>query len=412
MRSKEKLHILILNHYAGSPKMGMEFRPYYLAREWIKMGHQVTIMAGDYSHLRIENRKPEKDFQKEIIDGVRYCWVRTGVYKGNGVKRAFTMFRFVEKLWKNAQQIADIMKPDVVITSSTYPLDTYAGQRIAKGAGAKLIHEVHDMWPATLVELGGMKRTNLFVMLIQAAEDSAYQNSDYVVSLPPCAKEYMIRHGMKEDKFVNIQNGVVLEEWEEGQPIPEEHRRLLISLKEKGKFIVGYFGGHALSNALDGLLDAAKEMKTPEIAFVLVGDGVEKPGLMERVGKEGIENVYFLDPVCKPCVGDLLKYFDCSYIGSKDSPLYRFGLTANKMYDSMMAGKPLICAVNAAGCAVETYECGIMVKSGKTEDICRAIERMCHMSVEERDEMGKRGEEAVKQYFTYEALAQQFEKLF
>ena len=185
MRSKEKLHILILNHYAGSPKMGMEFRPYYLAREWIKMGHQVTIMAGDYSHLRIENRKPEKDFQKEIIDGVRYCWVRTGVYKGNGVKRAFTMFRFVEKLWKNAQQIADIMKPDVVITSSTYPLDTYAGQRIAKGAGAKLIHEVHDMWPATLVELGGMKRTNLFVMLIQAAEDSAYQNSDYVVSLPP-----------------------------------------------------------------------------------------------------------------------------------------------------------------------------------------------------------------------------------
>ena len=50
------MNILYIDHYAGSPDMGMEFRPYYLAREWIKMGHQVTIVAGDYSHLRSENR--------------------------------------------------------------------------------------------------------------------------------------------------------------------------------------------------------------------------------------------------------------------------------------------------------------------------------------------------------------------
>lgn len=406
------MNILYIDHYAGSPDMGMEFRPYYLAREWIKMGHQVTIVAGDYSHLRTENRTLKKEFQKEILDGIRYCWVKTGTYEGNGVRRALTMFRFVGKLWMNARRIAEVMKPDVVITSSTYPLDTYAGQRIAKISGAKLIHEVHDMWPATLIELGGMMRTNPFVMMIQAGEDSAYRNSDYVVSLPPCAKAYMVRHGMREDKFVNIQNGIVQEEWEKSDPIPEEHRRLLTSLKESGTFIVGYFGGHALSNALDTLLDAAKEIKLPDTAFVLVGDGVEKPDLIRRAEKEGIGNVHFLGPVRKPCVGELVRYFDCSYIGSKDSPLYRFGLTANKMYDSMMAGKPLICAVNAAGCAVETYECGIMVRTGKTEDICRAIERLHDMPQEERDKMGRRGMEAVRKHFTYEALAQQFERLF
>ena len=196
------------------------------------------------------------------------------------------MFRFVGKLWRNAQRIADAMKPDVVITSSTYPLDTYAGQRIAKKSGAKLIHEVHDMWPATLVELGGMKRTNPFVMLIQAAENSAYRKSDYVVSMLPCAKEYMIEHGMKEDKFVNIQNGIVLEEWEHGEKIPEEHERLLKALKNNGKFIVGYFGGHALSNALDSLLDTAKYIGIREVVFVLVGNGVEKHRLMKRAEEE------------------------------------------------------------------------------------------------------------------------------
>lgn len=152
--------IIYINHYAGSPDMGMEFRPYYLAREWVKMGHKVTIIAGDYSHLRIRNPKVSDDFQKECIDGIEYLWLKTGSYDGNGVSRALSMFRFVYKLRKKAGLLARQYKPDVIITSSTYPLDTYAGQKIRKKSGAKLIHEVHDMWPITLIELGGMKRTN------------------------------------------------------------------------------------------------------------------------------------------------------------------------------------------------------------------------------------------------------------
>ena len=49
------MNILYIEHYAGSPEMGMEFRPYYLSREWTRMGHRVTIIAGDYSHLRKKN---------------------------------------------------------------------------------------------------------------------------------------------------------------------------------------------------------------------------------------------------------------------------------------------------------------------------------------------------------------------
>ena len=144
------MNILLINHYAGSPEMGMEFRPYYFAREWTKMGHQVTIIAGDFSHLRMKNPEVFRDFQRQDLDGIRYCWVKTGTYEGNGSKRALSMFRFVSKLWIHARQIVKSLKPDVVIASSTYPLDTYADQKIAKISGAKLIHEVHDMWPATL----------------------------------------------------------------------------------------------------------------------------------------------------------------------------------------------------------------------------------------------------------------------
>ena len=95
------MNIIYINHYAGSPEMGREFRTYYLSREWVKMGHNVTIIAGDYSHLRIKNPKVEHDFQREEIDGIEYLWVKTGLYEGNGMSRALTMFRFVCKLMRN-----------------------------------------------------------------------------------------------------------------------------------------------------------------------------------------------------------------------------------------------------------------------------------------------------------------------
>lgn len=70
------MNILLINHYAGSTEMGMEFRPYYMAREWTKLGHKVDIIAGDYSHLRKMNPTVKYDFQTEDIDGITYHWIK------------------------------------------------------------------------------------------------------------------------------------------------------------------------------------------------------------------------------------------------------------------------------------------------------------------------------------------------
>lgn len=406
------MNILLLNHYAGSPVMGMEFRPYYLAREWIKMGHHVTIVAGDYSHLRVNNRLADKDFQKEVIDGIEYYWLRTGSYKGNGAKRAYTMFRFVGKLWLYAGNIAKTWKPDVVIASSTYPLDTYAAQKIAKKSKARLIHEVHDMWPSTLYEMGGMSKTHPFVVLMQIAENSAYRHADQVVSLPPFAKDYMVSHGLRPDKFTHIANGIVEDEWTQTESIPVIHQGLLQKKRSEGKFIVGYFGGHAISNALDTLLDAAKRMEDPNIVFVLIGSGSEKERLLARKKQEHIDQLFFLPPVPKRSVPDLLQCFDCIYIGSQASPLYRFGVCMNKIFDSMMSGKPVICSITTPESPISQYHCGVLVNSGDIENIIKAIREIREMSPDGRKAMGTKGRHAVLQHYTYSKLAIQFARLF
>ena len=224
--------------------------------------------------------------------------------------------------------------------------------------------------------------------------------------------DYMVQHGMKPDKFVEIPNGIVLDDWKNPEELPKEHKAVLEKIKQEEKFVVGYFGGHALTNALDLLLDAAKEVRKENIQFVLVGGGVEKSRLMKRAEEEGIKNMCFLGAVSKKEVPSLVTYFDCSYLGVKNSPLYRFGICMNKMYDSMMAGKPMVCAVNTPDSAVERYQCGILISTVNAAQIAKAIEELEQMSNEERRAIGERGKQAVLKYFTYDILARKFLDLF
>lgn len=125
------MNILIINHYAGNPKIGMEFRPYYLAKEFIKMGHSVSIIGASFSHLRNIQPPVKKDLSREITDGIAYYWIKTPSYGGN-IQRILNILVFVIKLYFYANKISKLLEPDLVIASSTYPLDIYPSKKISK----------------------------------------------------------------------------------------------------------------------------------------------------------------------------------------------------------------------------------------------------------------------------------------
>ena len=391
----------------------MEFRPYYLAREWVRMGHRVTIVAGDFSHLRKINPHARQDFQEQNIDGIAYCWVRTGEYQGNGVARALTMFRFVGKLWLHAKRLAARYKPDIVIASSTYPIDTFACQKIAKLSHAKLIHEVHDMWPATLIEIGGMSPRHPFVQLMQWGENSFCRNSDAVVSLLPCAKDYFVGHGMNKDKFYHVPNGFDIAEWGDGcSNIPSNHIKVLNELHHDGKFILGYAGGHAISNALTYLLKAAELLKDKNIAIVLVGKGAEKRNLQRYAKEHALENIYFLPAVDKICVPVVLSYMDALYIGWSKRDLYKnFGISPNKLIDYMLSAKPILFSGNVANDTVHESGCGVSVSAEDASEIANGIAYLAGKTSGELEQMGSLGREFAMKTYDYRILAKRFAEI-
>lgn len=405
------MRIIYLNHYAGSPQYGMEFRPYYMAKEWVKKGHQVNILAADYSHVRA--KQPITNGKKTIehIDGVQYQWYPTPSYNGNGIGRVKNIFAFLWQVYNDSNHIINEFSPDVIIASSTYPLDIWVAQRLAKKAKAKLVFEVHDLWPLSPIELGGMSAKHPFIMLCQAAENYAYKHADVVVSMLPKVHEHMASHGLNLEKLHIIPNGIVEEDWQTEQCIALNDNSLLDWLaqqQQKNKVIVAYTGAHGQPNALDYLLDAAKELTDLPVEFMLVGTGLEKQNLINKKEKEHILNVHFFDPIDKSQIPDLLSKVDIVYIGLRNEPLFRYGISPNKLMDYMMAEKPIICAIQAGNDPVSEQNCGFTIEPAKPAAIVSAISKLLELSPSERQAMGQKGRDFILKNQTYTVLAERF----
>lgn len=403
------MNILYLEHYVGSPTYGMEFRPYYLSKEWVKQGHNVTIIGSSFSHLRQRNPEVTKDFQEEMIDGIKYAWLKGNAYDGS-FSRIRNILSFVWKLQRNVRRIVELYKPDLVIASSTYPLDNIPAHKIAKLTGAKYAYEIHDLWPLSPMLIGGYSKYHPFVAIMQYGEDYAYKHVDKVVSLLWNSEKHCKEHGLPVGRFICVPNGYNPEEWASGKfdlDIPKEHKTIFDSLK--GKTIVGFAGGLAASGALQTLVQAAYELRDRnEVSFVLVGKGPEEKVLRKYVDDNELKNIVFLPPVEKKQIPSLISHFDIAYYGGIHSELHKYGTSANKLTDYMLSGKPVVQAIDEPGSVVEQVNCGIRVEAENPKESARAIMELADMSPQERYVIGERGKNYAINNLKWSYLAEKF----
>jgi len=403
------MNILLVNHYAGSRQYGMEYRPYYLSREWTRAGHQVHIIGASYSHLRTTNPAVTDRLVSEEQDGVRYSWIRTPAYRGNGSGRVRNIAAFLIGLKRIEAQLVREGRPDIVIASSTYPFDVYPGHRIARKAGARFAYEVHDLWPLTPIELGGMSPRHPLIRMMQRAEDFGYASADVVVSLLPGAREYMLSRGMATHKFVHVPNGIDVDEWNGcDADLPVEHQNAIQRLKREGIFLVGYAGGHGLSNSLETFVDSTACIPKNRVALVLVGDGPAKAELIRRANRLNNGRIVFLSPIPKQTIPLFLSEMDALYMGSPARSIYRFGISPNKLMDYMMAARPVIHANPTCDDWMARCEGGLTVAPDSANAIGEAIVKLVGMTPRERAEMGRRGREYVTAHHDYRHLAERF----
>ncbi len=384
----------------------MGYRSYYFAKEFIKDGFDVFLFTSSYSHGLTKLPEIEGVITFEKIDGINYYWIKVPRYKkSKSIERALSMIVFFIRLFK--VKIKRIVKPDIIIVSSPTPFPILNAYIWSKRYKAKLIFEVRDLWPLSLIELGNFSKFNPFILFTQWLEVFAYKRSDYIVSVLPRAIDYMLKYGMDEEKYFHIPNGIDIQGSKNVEPLEAD----IINNIPKNKFLVGYTGALGIANDLESLINAANILReNTEIFFIIVGKGGEK-GKLEDMSA-GLSNVLFIDAVRKLQVQSILKYFDVCFISLKKEKVFQFGVSPTKLFDYMYAGKSILFAINAGNDPVQEAKCGISINAEDSSAIAKSVVRFYGMTKKERNQLGRNGREYVIKNNSYEYLAKKYLELF
>jgi len=264
--------------------------------------------------------------------------------------------------------------------------------------------EVRDLWPQTLIDIGGFRDSSPIVKILRFLEKFLYRKANKIITLLPLAKNYIGSLGINQGKIVWIPNGVDLGFYDKIKPSSNIERC----------FKVIYAGGLTKGDALDIILNAAKiiqDRKYLEIKFIFIGNGLEKKNLIKYKNKLKLENVEFRESVIKKSVPTILAEADILIISQRRISLYKYGFSYNKLFDFMAAAKPIIFAGNSSNDPVVEGGCGISILPENPEKMAEAIIKLYKMAPEEREKIGKKGREYVEKYHSIPVLVDKLEEV-
>ena len=401
-----KKNIWYISKYASPLKYGFGSRHFYLAGELNRLGCSTVVISSDSNHLA---KIPafQSVYEHEIIDGVETWWIKTIKYKGSAsIRRILSWIDFEMKLLFMKKN--NLARPDIIIVSSLSLLTILNGFWLKKRFGCKLIFEIRDIWPLTIIEEGGFSVGNPFVMLLAWVEKFGYNISDIIVGTMPNLSEHVKAVTGKNLNCHCVPFGYDPTSYNSQEPLPEGYAERYIP---QNKFIIGYAGSIGISNALDTFIACALEMQdNPHIHFFLLGDGDLLNEYKARV--MGIQNITFAPKVKKSQVQAVLRHCQVLYFSVQNSKVWRYGLSLNKMIDYMMAGKPIIASYSGYPSMINEAKCGVFIPAENTSAFKQAIAEYEQLPIDQLELMGKKGKEWLLKNRPYDKVALEYCKLF
>lgn len=351
------MKILYLHQYFTTPNYCGGIRSYQFAKRLVESGHSVDMVTST-AFFPVPRRHRFQLISKHEIDGIKVHAIHIGYGNNMSFMRraiAFLLFMLVSSVYT-----LSFKKRDLVLASST-PLTIAVPALAVKWIhGIPLVFEVRDLWPDVPIAMGIIKNKWAKGFLLWF-EMLVYRHSRKIVALSTGMQEVLVAKGVSAEKIVVVPNACDMAEFERDRPCPRELAVLKQGADTKLCLYAGTFG-HV--NNLSYLLDLAAEIKKNKAAikFVLIGSGAEREMLLQRVCHEGLDkHVVIYEPVSKEALIDYIKSVDaCISVVQDISAL--FNNSANKFFDALAAGKPII--INHGGWqadVIEKYQLGIVL---------------------------------------------------
>lgn len=349
-------------------------------------------------------------FKEQKIDGVKYTFIKNNDYKGNRLGRIINMLQFPINMWRTCKKFE---KPDVIYTSSPDLFTVFFAILIAKKFKVPKVVEVRDLWPKSIVVYNNISEKNPIILALYQMEKWIYKRADKLIFTMAGGKKYLREKGWNKkinlQKVEQVNNGVDLEEF---QRFKETYKITDKDLENDQIFKVVYTGSIRKANHLEILLKLAKELKkrNSKIKFLIWGDGDYRENLMEKCKYLGLDNIVFKGRVEKKYIPYIVSKADANFMHGIFSELLRFGISWNKLFDYLAAGKPIFSDLKVNYDLVTKYKCGITVKQNLVSEI---VDKLCQLEEQPKNilkQYGHNAAELAKEY-DYKKLADKIELL-
>ncbi|MGO3233801.1 MAG: glycosyltransferase family 4 protein [Microbacterium sp.] len=394
-------HVWLVNHHAEVPsKDGSAGRHVGLGQQLTTHGWSMSIILSSVRNAGGRQMLRGPRLSKATVEnGVNTLWVRSNGYRQSSVLRVLSMITFslVALLPRTTRKLPS---PQVVIGSTVHLFAAWVGFRLARRHGVPFAFEIRDVWPETLIDLGRMSSHNPSARAMRALSVYLCRKADLVISPLPGVRDYLNDMGLETTQFLWVSNGVDVDE--KADDVIEFVDR------DDAEFVLMYLGSHGNANGLDGLLAAFEEAATsePRLRLRLIGDGTQKKRLQAKARRlTSASRISFEHRVPRAAVGALARQADALVVNIENLPVYRYGISLNKLFDYMLAGRPTLIATNAINNPIEDAEAGLSVAAGNTQALAEAILKVSRSSEQERSQMGVNGRNYVVAQYSYNALA-------
>ncbi|QQB74489.1 glycosyltransferase family 4 protein [Fusobacterium canifelinum] len=396
------INIWLINQYSYPPGKSNWRRHFDLFKNFSKEDYNIDVICGSFIHDRKEEilNKGEK-YRLINSEGIKYH-ILSGILYKSKIVRMLSMVQFFFKVLFFSKKLKD--KPNIIYASSPHPFNGLAGMYLARKYKCPFILEIRDLWPETWVAMGATTKKSILYKVFAYIEKVLYKNADKIVTLT-ANKDYYISVGVDEKKVEIISNGVDLEKYD--SLLKEESPVKLL----ENKFNVLYTGAHGTANCLDNILEVAKLVKNDDIVFNFIGEGEKKEELMRKSEEYNLKNVRFYPPINKNLIPNTLKNGDVMIVVAKNTDLYKYGISFNKIFEYFASSKPVIFSGNVANDMVKEGNAGISVEAENIEKIKEAVLSLYNMSNEEREILGKNGRNYVEENYDTKVLAKKVEKI-
>jgi glycosyltransferase involved in cell wall biosynthesis len=378
--------IVFLTHYFPPEVNAPASRTYEHCREWVKGGHDVTVVtcAPNHPFGRVYDGYHNLAWQVENVHGIRVIRLWTFLAPNEGVWKRVT--NYASYMLVVALAAPFLQRPDVVISTSPQFFCGLAGYIVSRVHRAPWVLEIRDLWPDSIAAVGALRR-GWAIDFCERVEAWAYRKADKIVTVTDSFRGHIQERGAAADKILVLKNGVDLEQF--GRP--ERDPALARELAVEGRFTAAYFGTHGMAHGLDVILRAAVLLRDdPRIAFLLVGDGAERRGLEAMRTELGLANIVMLKQQSKERMPALWGLADVALVLLRKSDVFKM-VIPSKIFEAMGAGRPIVLGIEGETREiVERAGCGIPIKPENPEQLAAAVRYLADRPEFAR-EMGARG---------------------